>query len=82
MRSTNSAFKYAIATFSRFGFVRLLTTYIDASIDFNVIEPVDTFVHLGSLQSSDKYCWPDKDIQRRIRLVTQRRIHNFNLKGV
>jgi len=37
------------------------------SVNGNLAEPEDTFVHLGSLQSSDGYCWPD--MKRRIGLT-------------
>jgi len=38
------------------------------SVNGNLVEPVDTFVYLGSLWSSDGYCWPD--MKRRIGLTT------------
>jgi len=37
------------------------------SVNINLVEPVDTFVYLGSLQSSGGYCWPD--MKRRMGLA-------------
>ena len=39
----------------------------DISVDGNTVESVDSFVHLGSLQSSDGQCRPD--LTRRIGLT-------------